>query len=76
MNDVNTIKQAVRNKTIISINNNNKGGGQHCGIIDPTVVVENCEIGIRIEISAYRSQHQNRTYGLLLVDLLIDDIIK
>lgn len=51
-------------------------GGQHTGSIDRTVIAENEIINVKIEMNAYSSQHQNREKALLLMDMIIEDVIK
>lgn len=51
-------------------------GGQHVGTVDSTVIVENIDIGLRIEMSAYRSQHENREKALLLMNMIIEDVVE
>ena len=51
-------------------------GGQHTGAIDRTIIAENEIIHVKIEMNAYPSQHQNREMALLLMDMIIEDVIK
>lgn len=51
-------------------------GGQHVGTGDSTVIVENKALGLKIEMGAYFSQHENKLKGELLMEMIIEDIFK
>lgn len=65
----------IGNITTIS-NKPQQIGGQHVGIMDRTIIVENKELGVKIEMNAYNSQHKNREMATLLLDLIIEDLTK
>jgi hypothetical protein len=64
----NNISRAVKSPPFL--------GGQQCQSDPKGVVLESEELGIKITIDHFRSQHQNIDYGLLLFDLIIDDLVK
>ena len=51
-------------------------GGQHCGIRPTKVVGVHDSLGIKIELSHYRSNHKNKELIDTIFDLMIDELIK
>ena len=51
-------------------------GGQSCGIEYLPIILTSEELGIEISVNHFRSQFQNKDYGMLLFDLIIDDLSK
>ena len=50
-------------------------GGQHAGI-SPGVSVYSPDLDVKIEINHYRSQHKNSELAYVLINLVIDEVIK
>jgi hypothetical protein len=75
--DLKEIKKEIKNKIIISKEESKiKTGGQSCGIEKLGTILKSEELEIEIKINFFRSQHQNKEYGLILFDLIIDDLVK
>lgn len=51
-------------------------GGQSYGIEILPVILKSEELDIEIHIKHFRQNHNNREYGLMIFDLIIDDLIK
>jgi len=68
--------EALRDEKVIFVDvPENKPGGQSCGIITYPTVVEHEELGLRISVGYYRSNHRNRTLAIELFDLAFDGIV-
>jgi hypothetical protein len=51
-------------------------GGQHCGLERRATVLKSEDLEIELSINHFRSNHKNKEYGLMLFDLIIEDLIK
>lgn len=51
-------------------------GGQQCGMEILPVILKCEELNIEISINSFRANHKNKEYGMMLFDLIIDDMIR
>lgn len=74
---LNAYKNIIRSNIEISKGKSKRPlGGQHCGIESLPIILKSEDLGIEISINHFRSNHQNKEYGLMIFDLIIDDIAK
>jgi hypothetical protein len=77
MSKVQEYKNIIKSNIKYSIGKSNKPiGGQSCGIEILPVILKSEELDIEISIKYFRQNHKNKEYGLMLFDLIIDDLIK
>lgn len=51
-------------------------GGQHCGTEFIPTIIKSEILGIEISVNTYRQNIKNLEYGLMIFDLIIDDLVK
>jgi hypothetical protein len=73
-------KEELRNMLISGIRketpDDNRYGGQMCGLPSNKVILISEELNIRIEVGYHRSQIKNYEDAMLLMELYIDDKIE
>jgi len=77
MSKIEEIKQKVRDNIEFSIGKSKRPiGGQSCGIEHLPIILKSEELEIEISINHFKSKHQNKDYGKMIFDLIIDDLVK
>lgn len=73
--DINS-KKAIRDGIKLSIGASKRPvGGQSCGLERFPVVLKSEDLEIEISVGYFKSNIKNREYGMMLFDLIIDDLI-
>jgi hypothetical protein len=74
------MNEVVRKKLIDGIRkeapDDNRYGGQQCGLPSNKVILISDELNVRIEVGYHRSQIHNYEDAMLLMELYIDDKIE
>jgi hypothetical protein len=69
-------KKYFRDNLIAGIEKKVSLGGQHCGIPVHPFVVKSEDLGVEIRVEHFRSNYQNKDFAMLLMDLVIDELIR
>lgn len=75
MQNLETIKQIVRDNMKIS-SRHHTSGGQTTGFIDPGVILYSEELDLKIEIGQYKSRLKNQQFAVILFELALDEFVK
>lgn len=51
-------------------------GGQSCGLEILPVILKSEDLDVEITINHFRQNFKNKEYGMMLFDLIIEDLIK
>jgi hypothetical protein len=69
----------IKNKLISTLRkespNDNRYGGQMCGLPSNKVILISDDMNVRIEVGYHRSQIRNHEDAMMLMELYIDDIV-
>lgn len=69
-------RKLIKEQLVISTVNPSYTGGQSVGSFPVTIVGTHEDLGVKIEISHYKSNHRNKELVQTLFDLVIDELIK
>jgi protein subunit release factor A len=74
MPDINEIKEALIKDIRWESINPRPSGGQQCGMPVLTQQLNHDELGIKIQVSYYRSSLKNRELAMKMFDVAMDDV--
>lgn len=76
MRTLEEIKQEIRDKIKVSIENPSYSGGQTCGVMPSKIILISEDLDLEIRVGYNRSQLKNRDLAIILFELTLDELIK